>query len=398
MSNSKDNVIQRMVQESFDTLHVPQGLNMRTYAALEQLREAQEASFSLPLDHSSKSLDGSPIEQETHLEAYNQLSEYASPGSNSDVARIIEIKPNNSKHRRRFQKLFYAIAACLILTTIGVFGGWLYFTPTAFVAIDVNPSIELSVNRFDYVISEHGINDDGISLLNEISMVGKPYSSAIENLVTSQAFSPYTTEESYVEVNISCDDQNQTQKLVAASTASLDTLPGEAVCYIADDEEWDAAHLDGIGLGRYRIIQELLSLDPSLSLEDCSKMSMGEIRSLIASITSEANATENTESNNEDSGSTSGNDVTQHHQEETEHSAGSSSSYNSPNYDSGSYGQSSGQHHYESHEYDNSEHSNSGSSYGSGNGYGYSNGNNQHHSESQYSSGTQHHNEDHGHS
>lgn len=386
MSDSTDNVIQRMVQESFDTLHVPQGLNMRTYAALRQLRETQETSFSAPLDHPSKLLDRSPIEQETHLETYNHLSEYVSPDNSSDVVHIIEVRPNDSKHVRRHHKLLYAMAACFVLIIIGVFGSWLYFTPTAFVAIDVNPSIELSVNRFDYVISERGINDDGTSLLNDVSMVGEPYSSAIANLITSSAFAPYATEESYVEVNISCDDQTQTQNLVAASTTSLDALPGEGVCYIANDTEWNVAHLDGIGLGRYRAIQELLSLDPSLSFEDCNQMSMGEIRSFIASLTSETNATESAESSSENDGSTSGNDATTHHQEETERSVESSSSNDSygnssrnssdtsSHHDSDSHEQNSDNHHYESHDHDNNNHSSGSSSSHNSDGHGYGHG------------------------
>lgn len=40
----------------------------------------------------------------------------------------------------------YALACvCLLLVLIG--GPWMYFTPTAEISIDINPSIELSLNR-----------------------------------------------------------------------------------------------------------------------------------------------------------------------------------------------------------------------------------------------------------
>ena len=41
---------------------------------------------------------------------------------------------------------------------------WLYFTPIAEISIDINPSIELRVNRFDQVISVDGLNGDGQAL------------------------------------------------------------------------------------------------------------------------------------------------------------------------------------------------------------------------------------------
>ena len=51
------------------------------------------------------------------------------------------------------------VAACLALMVFG--GGWLYFTPTLEISIDINPSIELGVNRFDRVVSVTGYNEDG---------------------------------------------------------------------------------------------------------------------------------------------------------------------------------------------------------------------------------------------
>ncbi|WP_181861874.1 anti-sigma-I factor RsgI family protein [Slackia isoflavoniconvertens] len=37
--------------------------------------------------------------------------------------------------------------------------------PTAYMGIDVNPSIELGVNRFDVVVCAEGLNDDGEAVL-----------------------------------------------------------------------------------------------------------------------------------------------------------------------------------------------------------------------------------------
>ena len=52
-----------------------------------------------------------------------------------------------------------------MLLTVTLWGGtWLYFTPTMEISVDINPSIELGVNRFDRVISVDGYNEDGQAL------------------------------------------------------------------------------------------------------------------------------------------------------------------------------------------------------------------------------------------
>ena len=63
--------------------------------------------------------------------------------------------------KRRPVYAVYA-AACLLCMLLG--GRWLYFTPIAEISIDINPSIELRVNRFDQVISVDGLNGDGQAL------------------------------------------------------------------------------------------------------------------------------------------------------------------------------------------------------------------------------------------
>ena len=45
------------------------------------------------------------------------------------------------------------IIACFIFLLFSFSGYGLYFTKTSIISIDINPSIELNINRFDRVIS-----------------------------------------------------------------------------------------------------------------------------------------------------------------------------------------------------------------------------------------------------
>jgi hypothetical protein len=49
---------------------------------------------------------------------------------------------------------------------------WAYLTPYSYVSIDVNPSFEFLINRFDRVLTVRGFNDDGRELSKDINIDG----------------------------------------------------------------------------------------------------------------------------------------------------------------------------------------------------------------------------------
>lgn len=59
-------------------------------------------------------------------------------------------------------------------------GHWLYFTPIAEISIDINPSIEMSINRFEQVIFVNDFNMDGQKLSGMFDVKYKNCTDAIE--------------------------------------------------------------------------------------------------------------------------------------------------------------------------------------------------------------------------
>ena len=175
-----------------------------------------------------------------------------------------------------------AAAACLALVLVGVGGYRWYAEPTALVSVDVNPSVELELNRFDTVMAARGVNADGQALLESVPVAGKTYAEAMDALASSEAFSRYVSDDSYVEITVVCDDAEQARALEEASGACLASLPCEGACQAAGRGEWQAAREAGMGVGRYRAALELMACDPSVTLEECARMSMRELRDRIA--------------------------------------------------------------------------------------------------------------------
>ena len=155
-----------------------------------------------------------------------------------------------------------ALAACLALAFAG-FGGFAYAQPTTYVGIDVNPSIELGVNRFGIVVRVEALNGDGESLLDAVSLTGRGYADALSLLTQSDAFSPYAQEDSYIEISVTSDDARQAEAIRQQSDACLSALPCRGSCHAVDEGTREAAVSAGMGVGRYRAALELVELDPS---------------------------------------------------------------------------------------------------------------------------------------
>jgi len=97
----------------------------------------------------------------------------------TDDGRIISVKNNNyeigqviqmSTPKIRFTKKITAFAASAAALVVFGVGSWAYASPYTYVSLDVNPSIEYTVNRFDRVLRVTAVNDDGEEILKKISL------------------------------------------------------------------------------------------------------------------------------------------------------------------------------------------------------------------------------------
>ncbi|WP_213975620.1 anti-sigma factor domain-containing protein [Tepidanaerobacter acetatoxydans] len=66
-----------------------------------------------------------------------------------------------------FAKRALAAAACFLIMIIGSYGIYDYVSPVTYVTVDINPSVEFSINRYDLVIKAYGLNDEGNSIVGD---------------------------------------------------------------------------------------------------------------------------------------------------------------------------------------------------------------------------------------
>ncbi len=184
--------------------------------------------------------------------------------------------------RKRRYPAYAAACACLLLALLG--GRWLYFTPTAEISIDINPSIELSVNRFDRVIGINAFNKDGWTLSNGLDIKYRNCTQAVEQILRHENVAALLSGDEVMTITVVGPDGRQSAKLLSDIETCI-AGQGNIDCYFARPDEVANAHEAGLSCGKYRAFLELQLLDPDITPEAVQGMTMREIRDLIARLT-----------------------------------------------------------------------------------------------------------------
>ena len=188
------------------------------------------------------------------------------------------------KEKKRFSPLrkFAAAAVCSLAVFIGG-GSWLFFTPTAFISVDVNPSLELEINRFDRVLSVEGYNDDGKSLAESLHIRFMSYETAVRQILEMKEISVLLSQNEALTIAVSGSDRDQCGRILSDMEACT-RGHGNAHCYHVDSAELEEAHEMGLSLGKYNAFLRLRELDPDITPEEVQNMTMREILDRIETL------------------------------------------------------------------------------------------------------------------
>lgn len=205
----------------------------------------------------------------------------------ASVVREMRKRQQETGHTRRCfspSKMKQAVcAACLALFMAGGFGGYrLYYTEAATISIDVNPSIELDINRWGRVVNEVPYGEDGETVLRQVSLRHLEYQEAVERLLSSSAMQAYLKKDAVVSVTLdnSADNSLILENLQNCVDLTLRQCHSSAKAEYAsvDSHMCSEAHSHGMSVGKYYAIQELLDADPKATLDEFKDKSIKEIK------------------------------------------------------------------------------------------------------------------------
>ena len=193
--------------------------------------------------------------------------------------------------KRRWTSL---IAACLAVMLLG--GGLFYQRANAVasvVSLDVNPSIELKVNRSEKVLVCTPLNEDAKAILadmgNGADLKGAKLDVAVNAIVGSLVRNGYLDSiSSAIMISVEDKDAARAEKLQRELTSTVDGVlqTSEAKAAVLtqtltqDAAREQQARENNISTGKAALVNCVLAINPSLKFDALAKLSVEELKDL----------------------------------------------------------------------------------------------------------------------
>ena len=169
-------------------------------------------------------------------------------------------------------------------------GGYLYAqVPVAYVSLDINPSIELALNKFNKVVSYEAYNPDGETLLASNDDTHITLDNAINNIIDNAVNNNYisSNKDSAITLSTISDDSILRKDLEIHLKDAIEKNLEDRSIHISINSsnnnltKRDEAKSIGFTVGKLLLVQELKSLDSSIIIEDFKDVSILEIKNRI---------------------------------------------------------------------------------------------------------------------
>ena len=200
---------------------------------------------------------------------------------------LAEKTGNYRKYHGWDYKRLVPVVASMVIFLAGLGGYRVYFKPVSVISIDVNPSLELGVNRFDRVVSVEGFNEDGRKLADSVNVKYAEYTDALEKILSNESVREILGQDEVVTIDVVGEDERECGRILS-NIEHCTSGHRNTYCGSSNLEEVEAAHEMGLSYGKYRAYLELRELDPDVVPEDIQGMTMREIRDLIQRLSGNA--------------------------------------------------------------------------------------------------------------
>ena len=194
--------------------------------------------------------------------------------------------------KRRWTSL---IAACLAVMLLG--GGGLFYqranAVASVVSLDVNPSIELKVNRSEKVLACTPLNEDAKAILadmgNGADLKGAKLDVAVNAIVGSLVRNGYLNSiSSALMISVEDKDTARAEKLQRELTSTVDGVlqtSESRASVLTQTLTQDAgltqqARENSISTGKAALVNRVLAINPSLKFDALAKLSVEELKDL----------------------------------------------------------------------------------------------------------------------
>ena len=217
----------------------------------------------------------------------------------------------NKPAKKSMNKTFARIAAAAAALVLMIIGGYAYgerYGVASTVALDVNPSIEIGVNRGEKVVYITPKNEDGKKVIGGMKLEGSDIKVAVNALIGSMLREGYISEmANSILISVNGDDAKKNAAMQSALSAEVTDMLNTgsfqgavlSQTITSDPETKRLAEEYGITEGKAQLIRQITKNNAAHTFEELAGLSVNELNLIgesgtksIANVTSAGTASE----------------------------------------------------------------------------------------------------------
>lgn len=198
------------------------------------------------------------------------------------------LKKKNSK------KKYIMFGSSLVITTICIF----LIINTSFlstkkieeysyISIDVNPSLEFVLDKQDIVINMIAYNEEASILIEKLKYDTLTYKQVLNNLMELEDYQQYLQPNAFMQVSVYSKDFKKSKVLEEEVNKYLDTttMQSRYQSSCVDTKTHHQANMHHMSSGKYSIVEDILVIDSSRSMEELNEKSIEELMTIYQQLT-----------------------------------------------------------------------------------------------------------------
>jgi len=203
------------------------------------------------------------------------------------------------KQKRGIAKTLVVLSAGLVLAI----SAYMVVTPVSYVSLDINPSMLISTNVFNYVVEVTPLNEDAAVMITDVDLKFKSLPEALNKLMDESIKTGYITQVDtdnavllavYGEDGIQRTEKQEELKTTVEEHLKAVEIEGEVISNGITEQDKTDAVTYGVSNGKVMFVRNIVTVYPTLVFEDLIHESVKNIMRQVNDIRS-ADRAENTE-------------------------------------------------------------------------------------------------------
>ncbi len=228
----------------------------------------------------------------TECDSYKEKEKNKRGSSVIDISDKISSSKDSGRKSKGWKRYASLAAMLVIMVGIGIFGSVQYNVKhvVSVVQLDVNPSIEIGINKKEEVVSAEGLNADGQEILSGMKLEGLDIYTATNAIIGSLLKHGYIDELSNsILLSVEDEDLERGSYLQEGLADEIDailrsaSLNASILSQYVDGNAVDAVSQEyGISHGKAALIEHIMDSNQKYTFEELSKLSVNELNLIVS--------------------------------------------------------------------------------------------------------------------